>query len=188
MRVSAMTLPEVLLLQPEVIPDQRGYFYESLRLDQLQRQLGYAVEFVQESQSFSLQHVVRGLHYQVNTPQAKLVKVQSGRIFDVAVDLRLGSATFGRWCAAVLCAEQHQQIFIPAGFAHGFQVLSEQAEVLYKTSSYYNPVNERAIRWDDAELAIDWPVRSSVILSAKDAQAVAFAEADYVHPGPGAGV
>jgi dTDP-4-dehydrorhamnose 3,5-epimerase len=187
MRISAMALPEVLLLQPQVIPDQRGYFFESLRLEYLQRHLGYEVQFVQESQSFSLQHVVRGLHYQVKTPQAKLVKVQSGRIFDVAVDLRLDSATFGRWCATELCAEHHHQLFIPAGFAHGFQVLSEHAEVMYKTS-YYNPANERAIRWNDPELAIDWPVSGSVILSTKDAQAAFFKEADYIHSGYVAGV
>jgi dTDP-4-dehydrorhamnose 3,5-epimerase len=133
---------------------------------------------VQESQSGSYRHVLRGLHYQLEKPQAKLVRVLSGRIFDVAVDLRQQSASFGQWCGVELCSDKKQQLFIPAGFAHGFLTLSPYAEVLYKTDQYYDPASERSIRWDDPQLAIQWPLTEAPILSAKDANATTFSNAD----------
>jgi len=133
---------------------------------------------VQESQSGSYQHVLRGLHYQLEKPQAKLVRVLSGRIFDVVVDLRSQSASFGQWFGLELCSDKKQQFFIPAGFAHGFLTLSTYAEVLYKTDQYYDPASERSIRWDDPQLAIQWPLTEAPILSAKDAKATTFSNAD----------
>ncbi|KKL00416.1 dTDP-4-dehydrorhamnose 3,5-epimerase [Rheinheimera mesophila] len=176
-QLTRLSLPGLLLWQPQVHTDPRGYFFEVNRNSELQQVLG-ATEFVQESQSGSFQHVLRGMHYQLDRPQAKLVRVVAGRIFDVAVDLRRQSPSFGQWFGMELCSEKKQQLFIPAGFAHGFLTLSSYAEVIYKTDQYYDPASERAIRWDDPQLAIQWPLNRAPILSAKDANATSFANAE----------
>lgn len=176
-KVTTLPLPGLLLLHPEVHTDERGYFFEVSRNSDFKRFLG-DIEFVQESQSGSNQHVLRGLHYQLEKPQAKLVRVLTGRIFDVAVDLRQHSSSFGQWFGLELCSEKKQQLFIPAGFAHGFLTLSPYAEIAYKADQYYDPVTERAIRWDDPQLDIDWPLTGEPIVSAKDAKALSFASAD----------
>jgi len=177
-QTTALPLPGLLLLQPQVFTDERGYFFEVNRNSELKQLLG-DIDFVQESQSGSYQHVLRGLHYQLDKPQAKLVRVLTGRIFDLVVDLRQQSATFGQWFGLELCSEKKQQLFIPAGFAHGFLTLSDYAEVAYKTDQYYDPKSERAIRWDDPELDIQWPLQQAPILSAKDENAQSFATADF---------
>lgn len=182
-QTTALPLPGLLLLHPRVYADERGYFFEVNRSAELQQLLG-DIDFVQESQSGSFQHVLRGLHYQLDKPQAKLVRVLTGRIFDVVVDLRRQSASFGKWFGLELCADKRQQLFIPAGFAHGFLTLSEYAEVAYKTDQYYDPASERSIKWDDRQLAIQWPIGREPIVSAKDAEAQSFASADiYVKMG-----
>lgn len=176
-QTTALPLQGLLLLQPQVFTDERGYFFEVNRNSELKQLLG-DIDFVQESQSGSCQHVLRGLHYQLDKPQAKLVRVLTGRIFDLVVDLRQQSATFGQWFGMDLCSEKRQQLFIPAGFAHGFLTLSDYAEVAYKTDQYYDPASERSIKWDDPDLAIQWPLQQAPILSAKDANAKSFATAD----------
>lgn len=176
-KVTTLPLPGLLLIQPQMYTDNRGYFFEVNRRSELKQCIG-DVEFVQESQSGSYQHVLRGLHYQLDKPQAKLVRVLSGRIFDVVVDLRRQSSSFGQWFGMELCSEKKQQLFIPAGFAHGFLTLSPYAEVVYKTNQYYDPASERSIRWDDPQLAIQWPLNRAPILSAKDANATTFADAE----------
>lgn len=177
MHVTSLPLPGLLLLEPQVFRDERGYFFEVNRSSELTQVFG-GIDFVQESQSGSHQHVLRGLHYQLDKPQAKLIRVLTGRIFDVAVDLRQYSASFGQWFGVELCSEKKQQLFIPAGFAHGFLTLSSYAEVVYKTDQYYDPLSERAIKWDDAQLAIEWPLTAAPLVSAKDAMAHSFASAD----------
>lgn len=177
MQITSLSLPGLLLLDPQLFRDERGYFFEVSRSSQL-TQIFSGVDFVQESQSGSYQNVLRGLHYQLNKPQAKLLRVLTGRIFDVVVDLRQQSASFGQWFGIELCSEKKQQLFIPAGFAHGFLTLSSYAEIAYKTDQYYDPVSERSIRWDDPQLAIQWPLKEAPILSAKDANATTFANAD----------
>lgn len=176
-KVTTLPLPGLLLIQPQMYTDERGYFFEVNRSSELKQYLG-DINFVQESQSGSYQHVLRGLHYQLDKPQAKLVRVLAGRIFDVVVDLRQQSASFGQWYGLELCSEKKQQLFIPAGFAHGFLTLSPYAEVVYKTDQYYDAASERAIRWDDPQLAIQWPLSDAPILSDKDAKAQSFASAD----------
>ncbi|WP_233008902.1 dTDP-4-dehydrorhamnose 3,5-epimerase [Rheinheimera faecalis] len=176
-QTTALPLSGLLLLQPKVFTDERGYFFEVNRSSELKDSIG-DFEFVQESQSGSVQHVLRGLHYQLEKPQAKLVRVLTGRIFDVVVDLRRQSASFGHWYGLELCSDKKQQLFIPAGFAHGFLTLSDYAEVAYKTDQYYDPASERSIKWDDPELAIQWPMQQAPIVSAKDAKAQSFASAD----------
>lgn len=177
-----LPLSGLLLIEPEVYTDERGYFFEVSRSSELKKVLG-DIEFVQESQSGSNQHVLRGLHYQLDKPQAKLIRVLTGRIFDVVVDLRQHSANFGQWFGIELCSEKKQQLFIPAGFAHGFLTLSEYADVAYKTDQYYNPSSERAIQWNDPQLAIEWPLTEVPIVSAKDAMAQSFASAEKVGSG-----
>ncbi|MBU1619096.1 MAG: dTDP-4-dehydrorhamnose 3,5-epimerase [Gammaproteobacteria bacterium] len=182
-QTTALPLPGLLLLQPRVYADERGYFFEVNRSSELKQSLG-DIDFVQESQSGSFQHVLRGLHYQLDKPQAKLIRVLTGRIFDVVVDLRRQSASFGQWFGLELCSDKRQQLFIPAGFAHGFLTLSEYAEVAYKTDQYYDPASERSIRWDDPQLAIQWPINREPIVSAKDTKAQSFASADiYIKMG-----
>lgn len=176
-QTTPLPLSGLLLLQPKVFTDERGYFFEVNRNSALNQLLG-DIDFVQESQSGSLQHVLRGLHYQLDKPQAKLVRVLTGRIFDVVVDLRRQSASFGQWFGLELCSEKRQQLFIPAGFSHGFLTLSDYAEVAYKTDQYYDPASERSIKWDDPELSIQWPLQQAPILSVKDANAQPFANAD----------
>jgi dTDP-4-dehydrorhamnose 3,5-epimerase len=167
--VRPTAIADVLLLEPRVFGDSRGFFYESFNRRQLEAAVGRSVEFVQDNHSLSGRHVLRGLHYQLPHPQGKLVRVVRGVVFDVAVDLRRGSPTEGRWVSEVLSAENKRQLWIPEGFAHGFLVLSDEAECLYKTTDYYHPAGERCIRWDDAELGIPWPLEGATpIVSAKD--------------------
>lgn len=178
-KIIKLPLQGLLLIEQTLYADERGYFFEVNRNSELTQLLG-SLEFVQESQSGSYQHVLRGLHYQLAKPQAKLLRVLTGRIFDVVVDLRQQSASFGHWYGLELCSEKKQQFFIPAGFAHGFLTLSSYAEVLYKTDQYYDPESERAIRWDDPQLAIEWPLTSAPLVSDKDARAQSFACADKI--------
>jgi dTDP-4-dehydrorhamnose 3,5-epimerase len=178
MDVRPTSIPGVVVIEPRVFGDARGFLFESFSRRRLEAALGRSVEFVQDNHSLSARGVLRGLHYQLPHPQAKLVRVVRGEVFDVAVDLRRGSPTLGRWAGEVLSAENRRQVFIPEGFAHGFLALSDEAELLYKISDYWQPEHERCIRWDDPDLAIPWPVRDSApILSAKDAAGSAFRDA-----------
>ncbi len=178
MHITQTAIPDVLLVKPKVFGDERGFFYESFNRKAFQQATGVDVDFVQDNHSKSRRGVLRGLHYQIEQPQGKLVRVVAGEVFDVAVDIRQGSATFGHWVGEILSAENKHQLWIPEGFAHGFMVLSESAEFLYKTTDYYAPQHERCIRWDDPRLAIAWPDAGSPALSAKDADATSFDEAD----------
>ena len=173
MRVTATALPDVLLIEPVVHEDARGFFLESFNQKRFDAAIGRSVTFVQDNHSRSLKHVLRGLHYQIRRPQGKLVRVVAGEVFDVAVDLRRGSPSFGKFAATVLSEANKKQLWIPEGFAHGFLVLSETADVLYKTTDYYAPDDERCVIWNDAEIGIDWPSRIAPILSAKDRAGVA---------------
>lgn len=178
MEVRPQLIPEVLLLEPRVFGDERGFFFESYNQREFAALLGEAVEFVQDNHSRSSKGVLRGLHYQIQHPQGKLVRVVQGAVFDVAVDIRPTSPTFGKWAGATLTAENKQQLWIPPGFAHGFSVLSESAEFLYKTTDYWFPQFERCIAWNDPELAVEWPLGSvAPIISAKDAQGMSFRDA-----------
>jgi dTDP-4-dehydrorhamnose 3,5-epimerase len=161
-------IPDVLMIEPKVFGDDRGFFYESYNQKTFSEKFSATVEFVQDNHSRSGQNVLRGLHYQVQQPQGKLVRTVLGTIFDVAVDLRKSSPTFGQWVGCLLSAENKQQLWIPAGFAHGFLVVSEVAEVLYKTTDYYAPQHERCLLWNDPDLAIAWPDVTNPILSTKD--------------------
>ncbi|MDR2637720.1 MAG: dTDP-4-dehydrorhamnose 3,5-epimerase [Zoogloeaceae bacterium] len=177
MQVERLAIPEVLLFTPRVFDDARGFFFESFN-ERAFRAAGLPpVHFVQDNHSRSVRHVLRGLHYQIRQPQGKLVRVIVGEVFDVAVDIRRASPTFGRWVGVRLSAANRRQIWIPPGFAHAFLCLSEEAEFLYKTTDYHAPEHERCILWNDPEIAIDWPW-TSPILSAKDAQGVPLAEAE----------
>ena len=172
MKVIATALPEVLILEPKIFGDERGFFLESYNARAFREATGLDVSFVQDNHSRSARHVLRGIHYQVVRPQGKLVRVVSGSVFDVAVDLRRASPSFGRWVGVELNAESHRQMWIPPGFGHGFLVLSAYADFLYKTTDYWVAEYDRAVRWDDSTLAIDWPLAGSVpIVSAKDAAA-----------------
>lgn len=171
-------IPEILVIEPSVYEDERGYFFESYN-ERVFRELGIEERFVQDNQSRSRRFVIRGLHYQICHPQAKLVRVVFGEIFDVAVDLRKSSPTFGKWVGIKLSAENKKQIFIPSGFAHGFLVLSDWAEVLYKTTDFYYPECDRTIIWNDPDIGILWPLNGQKpILSSKDAQGKFLAEAE----------
>lgn len=170
-------LPGVLILEPKVFGDERGFFFESFSARAFAEATGLQCEFVQDNHSRSQRGVLRGLHYQVQQAQGKLVRVTAGEVYDVAVDLRRSSPTFGKWVGTLLSAENKRQLWVPAGFAHGFVVLSEFAEFLYKTTDYYAPEHERCIRWDDPSLAIDWPLDGAPQLSAKDQAGLSFAEA-----------
>ena len=176
MNIVTTRLPEVLIIEPKVFGDERGFFFESFNQRAFDEATGLSLPFVQDNHSKSAKNVLRGLHYQL-PPQAqgKLVRVAVGEVFDVAVDIRRDSPRFGQWTGAVLSAENHRQLWIPPGFAHGFLVLSEAAEFLYKTTDYYAPALERCIRWDDPVLAVDWPLSAAPVLSAKDERGVAFA-------------
>ena len=175
MKVSALKINDVLLLEPKAFGDERGFFYESFNQATFNAVTGLDVQFVQDNHSKSAQHVLRGLHYQLPPKaQGKLVRVVAGEVFDVAVDIRPDSPTFGAWVGERLSADNKRQLWVPAGLAHGFLVLSASAEFLYKTTDYYAPEYERSIVWNDASLAIDWPLSAPPILSAKDAAAAAF--------------
>ncbi|HYG42787.1 MAG TPA: dTDP-4-dehydrorhamnose 3,5-epimerase [Bordetella sp.] len=178
MKATPLAIPEVVLIEPEVFSDARGFFFESYNAARLQAALGCAPVFVQDNHSRSARDVVRGLHYQVEQPQAKLVRAIVGQIFDVAVDLRRSSPTYGHWAGALLSAENKHQLWIPAGFAHGFMVLSEVAETLYKATDYYAPAHERCIRWNDPDIGIEWPATPDVIVSEKDQRGMALKDAD----------
>lgn len=178
MNVIKTRLPDVLLIEPDVFADERGFFMESFNARKFEQAVGRRVSFVQDNHSRSQANVLRGLHYQIQQPQAKLVRVVLGRIFDVVVDLRRASPTFGQWVAEELSAENKRQVWVPEGFAHGFLVLSEQAEVEYKTSTYYAPEHERCITWNDLDLAISWPLKGAPVLSVKDEKGVGFREAE----------
>ena len=171
-------IPDVLIIEPKVIGDERGFFFESFNQAQFEQAIGKSVQFVQDNHSRSARNVLRGLHYQIQQPQGKLVRVVQGEVFDVAVDLRKSSKTFGQWVGEILSAENKRHVWIPEGFAHGFVVLSDAAEFLYKTTDYYAPAHERCILWNDATLAIQWPAGIQPILSAKDAQGKPFIEAE----------
>jgi dTDP-4-dehydrorhamnose 3,5-epimerase len=171
-------IPEVLIFEPKVLGDERGFFLESFNARRFCDAIGRDVRFVQDNHSRSLRGVLRGLHYQVRQPQGKLVRVVSGRVFDVAVDLRKSSPTFGRWAGAELSADNHRQLWIPPGFAHGFLVLSDSADFLYKTTDYYAPEHERRIAWNDPEIGIDWPIEVAPVLSEKDSKAAQFHDAE----------
>lgn len=166
MQITPSTIPEVLIIEPTVYQDKRGFFFESYN-QQLYYQHGITVNFVQDNHSRSIKNTLRGLHYQIDPGQDKLVRVILGEVFDVAVDIRFGSPTFGKWVGIYLSAENKKQVFIPKGFAHGFCVLSKVAEFEYKCSEFYSPSKERGILWNDPDLAIDWPVKNP-ILSEKD--------------------
>ena len=180
MKATPTTIPDVLLLEPRVFGDARGFFFESFNAKTFADATGVQADFVQDNHSRSGRGVLRGLHYQVLQPQGKLVRVVRGAAFDVAVDLRRGAATFGQWAGAELSEENHHQLWVPAGFEHGFLVLSDSADFLYKTTDYYAPQHERCIAWNDPDLGIAWPdVGAAPSLSAKDAQGVPFARAEY---------
>ena len=178
MKATPTAIPDVVVLEPKVFGDDRGFFFESFNLKAFREATGLDVDFVQDNHSKSVQGVLRGLHYQIQQAQGKLVRVVQGEVFDVAVDLRKGSKTFGQWVGERLSAENKKQLWIPVGFAHGFVVLSDTAEFLYKTTDYYAPQYERAIRWDDPELAIDWQFAGAPLLSGKDAAAPGFKDAE----------
>lgn len=174
MNISSLLIPDVLLLEPKVFRDDRGYFFESFNQRDFERAIGYSVDFVQDNHSCSVRNVVRGLHYQVNQVQGKLIRVSSGAIFDVVVDLRKKSPTFGHWVGELLSADNFKQLWIPEGFAHGFAVLSECAEIQYKATDFWAPEYERCIRWDDATLNIQWPLEGQPLLSLKDQSGTTF--------------
>jgi len=178
MRLQPTSLPDVLLLEPELFEDERGHFFESFHLHRFRDLSGVPASFVQDNHSRSTHGVLRGLHYQIQRPQGKLVRVVSGEIYDVAVDLRLGSPCFGRWLGIMLSARNRRQLWIPPGFAHGFVVTSGAAEVLYKTTDYRVADHERSLRWNDPALAIAWPLAGAPVLSEKDRIAPLLAEAD----------
>ncbi len=179
MFAKSLTLSGVVLLEPKVFGDERGFFFESYNAKTFESALGFVPQFVQDNHSLSARGVLRGLHYQVQQPQGKLVRVCVGEIFDVAVDLRKSSPTFGKWVGEILSAANKRQMWIPPGFAHGFLVLSETAEFLYKATDYYAPEHERAIRWDDPTIGIAWPLSGAPTLSAKDCAASSFAQAPF---------
>ena len=179
MQVIKTAIPDVLIIEPKVFGDARGFFFESFNQQAFDAAVGKHYDFVQDNHSKSSQGVLRGLHYQIEQAQGKLVRVAQGRVLDVAVDIRKSSPTFGQWVAVELSADNQRQLWVPPGFAHGFVVYSETAEFLYKTTDYYAPAHERCIIWNDAQLSIDWALGDiAPQLSAKDQQGKAFAEAD----------
>ena len=168
MNIIPTKVSDVLIIEPRVFEDDRGFFYESYNEKAFAEKAGVTTHFVQDNHSRSTQNVLRGLHYQIQQPQGKLVRVVVGEVFDVAVDLRKGSPTFGQWVGTLLSAENKRQLWVPPGFAHGFCVMSSIAEVLYKTTDYYAPQHERCVLWNDPDLAIAWPLTGEPVVSAKD--------------------
>jgi len=177
MQAIRTAIPDVLIFEPKIFGDSRGFFLESYNQRAFQEATGWAPAFVQDNHSGSAKGVLRGLHYQIRQPQGKLVRVTAGEVFDVAVDIRKSSPTFGRWVGANLSAENKLQMWIPPGFAHGFLVLSGFAEVLYKTTDFYAPEHECCIRWDDPAIGIEWPLEGEPMLSSKDQQGVSLQQA-----------
>ena len=181
MKVIPTSIPDVLIIEPKVFGDARGFFFESFNQRAFNEAVGQDVQFVQDNHSRSGKGVLRGLHYQVQNAQGKLVRVARGRVFDVAVDVRKGSPTFGQWAGVELSEDNQRQFWVPAGFAHGFVVLSDTADFLYKTTDYYAPAHERCIAWNDPDVGIDWPLAeagiSAPILSDNDRQGASLASA-----------
>jgi len=173
-----LAIPDVVLIEPKVFGDDRGFFFESFNHARFEEAIGRPVQFVQDNHSRSAQHVLRGLHYQIQQPQGKLVRVVQGEVFDVAVDLRKSSPTFGQWVGEVLSAHNKRQLWVPEGFAHGFVVLSDTAEFLYKTTDYYAPTFERCLAWNDPAVGIHWPAGLVPQLSAKDQQGASLTAAE----------
>jgi dTDP-4-dehydrorhamnose 3,5-epimerase len=178
MKISPSALPGVLVIEPQVFLDERGFFFESFNERRFAELTGLCPQFVQDNHSKSVRNVVRGLHYQVGSKQGKLVRVVAGAIFDVVVDLRRSSPTFGQWHGIELSAENRRQLWIPPGFAHGFLATSDSAECVYKTTDYWSPANERTLLWNDPALAIRWPLENAPILSGKDQAGVPLAQAE----------
>jgi dTDP-4-dehydrorhamnose 3,5-epimerase len=178
MQVVQTSIPDVLILEPKVFGDDRGFFFESFNQQTFQNLTGVTANFVQDNHSKSSANVLRGLHYQIEQAQGKLVRVTAGEVFDVAVDIRRQSATFGQWVGVILSAENKRQLWVPPGFAHGFVVLKDNTEFLYKTTDYYAPQHERCIRWDDPAIGIEWPITRPPILSVKDQQGLALSRAE----------
>ncbi len=178
MKVVPTSIPDVLVLEPRVYADDRGFFFESFNHKRFVDSTGIAPTFVQDNHSRSAKHVLRGLHYQIGRPQAKLVRVIAGELWDVVVDLRRRSPTFGQWAAVTLSAENKRELWIPEGFAHGFLVMSEFADCLYKTTDYWSPEHERFLIWNDPDLNIQWPLTVEAVMSEKDRKGVRFKEAE----------
>ncbi len=179
MEVIDTAIPDVKIIEPKVWGDERGFFFESFNEELFIKETGIRKKFVQDNHSRSPKNVLRGLHYQLTNPQGKLVRVVSGAVFDVAVDIRKKSETFGQWVGLILSESNKKMLWIPEGFAHGFVVLSETADFLYKTTDFYNPQAERAIKWNDHTLAIDWQIKESPILSNKDMNGKSFLDAEF---------
>lgn len=178
MQSKRLSIPDVIVFEPKVFGDERGFFFESYNHKAFEEAVGQAVVFVQDNHSRSARNVLRGLHYQIRQPQGKLVRVVQGEVFDVAVDIRKSSPTFGQWVGELLSAENKKQLWIPPGFAHGFVTLTETAEFLYKTTDYWAPAHERCIRWDDSRVGIDWKFEGEPKVSAKDAVGASLEEAE----------
>lgn len=181
MKLTATQIPDVVVIEPNVFGDDRGYFFESFNERRFAELLGVGTDtlrFVQDNHSKSARHVLRGLHYQIRQPQGKLVRVIAGEVFDVVVDIRKNSSSFGRWVGVTLSADNKRQMWVPPGFAHGFIVTSESAEFLYKTTDYWAPEYERCILWNDPAIGIEWPIDTSPLLSAKDANGKLLADAE----------
>jgi dTDP-4-dehydrorhamnose 3,5-epimerase len=178
MNVVRTEIPEVLVLEPRVFGDERGFFFESLNRRVFEEKTGIRTDFVQDNHSRSRKGVLRGLHYQIRQPQGKLVRVVVGEVFDVAVDVRRNSPTFGKWTGINLSAENKRMLWVPAGFAHGFLVLSESADVLYKATDYYAPEHERCVLWNDPAIGIRWPLEGEPLLAQKDRSGVPLNQAE----------
>lgn len=179
MIVTSTAIPDVLVIEPKVFGDDRGFFFESFNHAKFEAALGKEVKFVQDNHSKSAENVLRGMHYQIQQPQGKLVRVVEGVVFDVAVDIRKSSPTFGQWIGEILSADNKKQLWIPEGFAHGFVVLSKTAEFLYKTTDYYASEFERCLAWNDKDIDIKWPINGAALLSGKDQLGKSFAEAEF---------
>jgi len=182
MKVQTTAIPDVLIIEPDVFGDERGFFMESFNAREM-RQIGIDAEFVQDNHSRSQRGVLRGLHYQISQPQGKLVRVVNGAVFDVAVDMRRDSSTFGKWAGVELSAENKRLFWLPAGLAHGFYVLSESADFVYKATDYYAPQFERTVLWNDSDLGIVWPLKGEPLLSGKDAVGKTFRESEVFEAG-----
>ncbi|MEA5534436.1 dTDP-4-dehydrorhamnose 3,5-epimerase [Crocosphaera sp. XPORK-15E] len=178
MNVTPTKIPDVLIIEPRIFGDERGFFYESYNHKAFTEAIGFDLNFVQDNHSRSLKNVLRGLHYQIQQPQGKLVRVVVGEVLDIAVDIRKNSPTFGQWVGCLLSAENKRQFWVPEGFAHGFLVLSDAAEFLYKTTDYYAPEYERSILWNDPDLGIDWQLKEEPIVSKKDKIGTPFKQAE----------
>ena len=178
MKVERLAIPDIVMIEPKLFGDDRGFFFESFNHKRFEEAISRRVSFVQDNHSRSVRGVLRGLHYQIKEPQGKLVRVIAGEVFDVVVDLRKGSPTFGKWVGDILSEANKKQLWIPEGFAHGFVVLSESADFLYKTTEYYAAQYERCLAWNDPTLKIDWQIQQTPIVSAKDAQGLSLQEAE----------